>query len=96
MTKATAFSALLLSAMLGLSPLGAAAQFSAVPSPSAEELAQQAQKEREKQDREEAARQAAAERAAQAKAEREALQAKCVIKPVMTDAEIEYCRQAYR
>jgi hypothetical protein len=79
-----------------LSPLHAGAQNATAMAVSAEEMAQQAQKERERADRAEAARLAVAERAAEAKRLREERIAKCVIKPVMTDAEINYCRFAAR
>lgn len=59
-------------------------------------LADEARKESEREDRAQAARLAAAERAAEAKRLREERIAKCVIKPVMTDAEIDYCRYAAR
>jgi hypothetical protein len=79
-----------------LFPLPGAAQNATAMAVSAEEMAQQAEKAREREDRAEAARVAAAERAAEAKRLRGERIAKCVIKPVMTDAEIDYCRYAAR
>lgn len=79
-----------------LFPLHAAAQNATAMAVSAEQIALQAQKEREREDRAQTARLAAAERAAEAKRLREQRIAKCVIKPVMTDAEIDYCRHAAR
>ena len=79
-----------------LSPFPAAAQNATAMAVSAEQMALQAEKDREREDRAQAARLAAAERAAEAKRLREERIAKCVIKPVMTDAEIDYCRYAAR
>jgi hypothetical protein len=79
-----------------LFPVQAGAQNATAMAVSAEQMAEQAQKERERADRAEAARLAAAERATEAKRLREERIAKCVIKPVMTDSEIDYCRYAAR
>ena len=77
-------------------PATTLAQYAAVAVPSAAELAEEARQEREREDKAQVARLAAAERAAEAKRLREERIAKCVIKPVMTDAEIDYCRYAAR
>ena len=52
--------------------------------------------EAKKQEAEEARRAAAATRAAEEKDRREQLMKACIIKPVMTDDEIEACKKAYR
>jgi hypothetical protein len=79
-----------------LLPFGAGAQNATAMAVSAEEMVLQSQKDREREDRAQVARLAAAERAEEAKRLREERIAKCVIKPVMTDAEIDYCRYAAR
>lgn len=77
-------------------PTAVQAQYSATVAPSAMELAEEARKEREREDRAQATRLAASERAAEVRRLREERIAKCIIKPVMTDAEIDYCRHAAR
>jgi hypothetical protein len=94
----------LIAALLAAAPLAAGAQVKAPPAEGEETETQAAapdmspeekariQKEIEAEER----RRMAAERAAEDKARREALFEKCVIRPVMTDDEIEACRLAYR
>ena len=94
----------LIAALLALAPLAAGAQVKAPPAEGEETETQAAtpdmtpeekariQKEIEAEER----RRMLAERAAEDKARREALFEKCVIRPVMTDDEIDACRLAYR
>lgn len=53
-------------------------------------------KDAQKQEQEEARRAAAAAKADEVRQRREELFKHCVIKPVMTDDEIEACKRAYR
>jgi len=90
----------------GKPPAPAAAKSAASPANPAtpapepdDELDAQIEQEREamrKREAEEARRLAAEERVAAEKQRREDLLRRCVIRPVMTDADIDACRVAYR
>jgi hypothetical protein len=77
-----------------------AAGASAAPAAAADEKAEvpdeQVLKEKKAQETEEGRKAAAAARAAEDKVRREELFKACVIRPVMTDEEIEACKKAYR
>jgi hypothetical protein len=79
----------LIAALVALSP-GAFAQDKAPP------IDDKAAQEQEKQAREAERRAAAEKRALDYQRYKDELMKKCVIKPVMTDDEIELCKKAYK